>query len=177
MTEEPRYIVKTVIVGDYSVGKTSLIRRFAENTFEHDYKPSIGVSIVTKTVDVGGTKVKLNCFDTGGQERFEPLRKKYYKGTQAVIYVFDITRAESATSIEKRWKSEVEVILGKDYERIVLANKIDLPQREVPEHMGRQIAERMRATYYETSALDGRNVNEAFKELAAVLMKKFFPGR
>ncbi len=177
MTEEARYIVKTVIVGDYSVGKTSLIRRFADNTFDQDYKPSIGVNIVAKTVDLGGVKLKFNMFDTGGQERFEPLRKKYYKGTQAVIYVFDITRGESAASLEKRWMTEVEVILGKDYERMVIANKIDLPQREVSEYTGRQIANRMRATYYETSALDGRNVGEAFKELATALMRKYFPER
>ncbi len=177
MTEEARYLVKTVIVGDYSVGKTSLIRRFAEDTFDQDYKPSIGVNITAKSVDVRGAKLKFNMFDTGGQERFEPLRQKYYKGTQAVIYVFDITRAESAASIEKRWMAEVEGILGKDYERMVLANKIDLPQREVSGDVGRQIAERMRATYYETSALDGRNVNEAFRELAVVLMRKYFPER
>ena len=174
MTEEARYIVKAVIVGDYSVGKTSLVRRFAEDTFEQDYKPSIGVNIVAKTVDVVGVKLKFNMFDTGGQERFEPLRKKYYEGTQAVIYVFDITRAESAAALEKSWMTEVEDIIGKDYTRMVLANKTDLPQREVSEYAGRQMAERMRATYYETSALDGRNVNEAFIEFAAVLMRKHF---
>jgi small GTP-binding protein len=177
MTEEARYVAKAVIVGDYRVGKTSLIRRFAEGIFDQDYKPSIGVNIVAKTVDLGRAKLKFNMFDTGGQERFEPLRKKYYRGTQAVIYVFDITRAESAASIEKRWMEEVEAVIGEDYTRIVLANKADLPQREVPEHAGRQIAERINAAFYETSALDGRNVNEAFTELAAIIMRKHFSER
>ncbi|MFX1475206.1 MAG: Rab family GTPase [Promethearchaeota archaeon] len=174
MIEEARYVAKAVIVGDYSVGKTSLVRRFVEGTFEHDYKPSIGVNITMKVVDAGGMKLKFNLFDAGGQERFEPIRKKYYRGTQAVIYVFDITRAESAVSIEKRWMVEVEAVIGRDYARIVLANKADLPQREVSEYAGRQVAERINAAYYETSALDGRNVNEAFTELAAIILRKHF---
>ncbi|MFX1318055.1 MAG: Rab family GTPase [Promethearchaeota archaeon] len=170
------YVVKVVIVGDWGVGKTSLIRRFAENTFDHDYKPSIGVNIVTKIVDVRGRKLKLQLFDTGGQERFQPLRQRYYTGSNAVIFVFDTTRASSAAAIETKWLDEVKAILGNDFIRVVLGNKVDLEHdREVSEYAAKQATDRIQGKYYETSALDGRNVNEAFQDLATQLMDKLFP--
>lgn len=176
---EPRkagFVVKVVIVGDWGVGKTSLIRRFAENRFDHDYKPSIGVNIVTKIIDVKGRKLKLQLFDTGGQERFEPLRKKYYTGANAVIFVFDITRPSSATAVESKWLDEVTSILGEDFTRVVLANKTDLESdRKISEYAAQQATDRIQGRYFETSALDGRNVTEAFTELATQLMERLFP--
>ncbi|MFX1575773.1 MAG: Rab family GTPase [Promethearchaeota archaeon] len=174
--EKAGFVVKVIIVGDWGVGKTSLIRRFAENKFDHDYKPSIGVNIVTKVVDVAGRKLKLQLFDTGGQERFQSLRQRYYKGANAVIFVFDITRPSSASAIESKWLDEVKSILGEDFVRVVLANKTDLESgRAVSEYAAQQATDRIQGKYYETSALDGRNVTEAFSELAAELMEKLFP--
>ncbi len=173
---EAGYIVKVTIVGDWGVGKTSLIRRFAENKFNHDYKPSIGVNIVTKIIDVEGRKLKLQLFDTGGQERIKPLRQKYYSGSNAVIFVFDLTRVSTAVAIESRWIDEVEGILGSGFERVVLANKIDLESdREVSEYAAKQATDRIQGSYFETSALDGRNVSKAFTDLGKRLMKKLFP--
>ncbi len=170
------YVVKVVIVGDWGVGKTSVIRRFAENKFEHDYKPSIGVNIVTKIIDVKGQKLKLQLFDTGGQERFQPLRQRYYTGANAVIFVFDITRASSASAVESKWLDEVTSTLGNDFIRVVLANKTDLEsERAVSEYAATQATDRIQGKYYETSALDGRNVTEAFTDLATQLMEKLFP--
>ena len=169
-------MVKVVFCGDWGVGKTSLIRRFAENKFDHDYKPSIGVNIVTKILDVKGRKLKLQMFDTGGQERFRTMRQRYYTGANAAVFVFDVTRASSATAIESRWLDEVEEILGSDFERLVLANKVDLDhEREVSEYAAKQATSRIQGNYYETSALDGGNVDDAFSNLGARLMDKLFP--
>jgi small GTP-binding protein len=170
------FVVKVVIVGDWGVGKTSLIRRFAENKFEHDYKPSIGVNIVTKVIDVKGRKLKLQLFDTGGQERFRPLRQRYYTGSNAVVFVFDITRAASAAAIESKWLDEVKSVLGEDFVRVVLANKTDLePDRTVSQYAAKQATNRIQGKYFETSALNGHNVDVAFTELATQLMVKLFP--
>lgn len=175
-SQEAQYVVKVVFCGDWGVGKTSLIRRFAENRFEHDYKPSIGVNIITKIVDIKGRKLKLQMFDTGGQERFRTMRQRYYTGANAAIFVFDVTRASSASAIESRWIDEVEEVLGSDYERLVLANKVDLDhEREVSEYAAQQATARIKGDYYETSAFDGRNVHDAFLDLAARLMDKLFP--
>ena len=173
---EARYVMKVVMCGDWAVGKTSLVRRFVENRFDHDYKPSIGVNIVVKIVDVGQKKVKLDIFDTGGQERDRPLRQRYYKGASAAVFVYDMTRAESAVSVQNRWLAEVEAVIPEGFERMVIANKADLGgERAVSEYAGQQLAERIGAIYTETSALDGRNVEQAFIELAARLIKKHYP--
>jgi Ras-related protein Rab-1A len=168
-----RYSQKVVVCGDYAVGKTSLIRRFAENKFDHDYIPSIGLNVVTKTIKIDSTDVKLNIFDTGGQERFEPLRLRYYEGADAVVFVFDLTRASSANAVQHQWISEVESVLKESFVRMIFGNKVDLgDEREVSEHAAHLLAEKLGATYYETSALDGSNVQEAFKDLASRLLKK-----
>jgi small GTP-binding protein len=173
---EARYVMKVVMCGDWAVGKTSLVRRFVENRFDHDYKPSIGVNIVVKIVDIGGKKVKLDIFDTGGQERFRPLRQRYYNGASAAVFVYDMTRAESAVSVQNRWVADVEAVIPEGFERMVIANKADLgSERAVSEYAGQQLAERIGAIYTETSALDGRNVEQAFVELAARLVKKHYP--
>jgi small GTP-binding protein len=175
-SQEAQYVVKVVFCGDWGVGKTSLIRRFAENKFDHDYKPSIGVNIVTKILDVKGRKLKLQMFDTGGQERFRTMRQRYYTGANAAIFVFDVTRVSSASAIESRWLDEVEEVLGSDFERLVLANKIDLDhEREVSEYAAKQATARIQGNYFETSAFEGKNVNDAFSDLAARLMNKLFP--
>lgn len=173
---EAAYVMKVVMCGDWAVGKTSLIRRFVENRFEHDYKPSIGVNIVVKVVDIGGKRVKLDIFDTGGQERFRPLRHQYYKGATAAVFVYDITRADSAVSIQDRWVADVEGAALEGFERLVIANKVDLgDERAVSEYAGQQLAKRIGGVYTETSALEGRNVEQAFTELAARLVKKHYP--
>lgn len=171
-----RYVMKVVMCGDWGVGKTSLVRRFAENKFDHDYKPSIGVNIVVKIVDVGGRKVKLDLFDTGGQERFQSLRQRYFTGAGAAVFVYDMTRPESAVSVQDRWVAEVEAVVPEGFERMVIANKADLGgERAVSEYAGQQLAERIHAIYTETSALDGRNVEQAFIQLATRLVERHFP--
>ncbi len=175
-SDQPRYVFKVILCGDYAVGKTSLVRRYVENRFSHDYKPSIGVNVLEKIISVGKEKLKLDIWDTGGQERLKSLRKKYFFGSDAAIFVFDITRASSAVSIQDQWVKEVESVLGKDFLRILVGNKSDLDNdREISEYAGKQLAERFTANYVETSALDGRNVDVAFTELASRLMKKRFP--
>jgi len=173
---DARYVMKVVMCGDWAVGKTSLVRRFVENRFDHDYKPSIGVNIVVKILDIGGKKVKLDIFDTGGQERFRPLRQRYYKGASAAVFVYDMTRAESAVSVQNQWVADVEAVIPEGFERMVIANKADLSsERAVSEYAGQQLAERIGAIYTETSALDGQNVERAFIELAARLIKRHYP--
>ena len=173
---DARYVLKVVMCGDWAVGKTSLVRRFVENRFDHDYKPSIGVNIAVKIVDIGGKRVKLDIFDTGGQEHFRPLRYQYYKGASAALFVYDMTRPGSALSIQNRWVTDVEASVPEGFERMIIANKADLTsERAVSEYAGRQLAERIGAIYTETSALDGRNVEHAFVELAARLIEKYYP--
>ncbi|MFW9985745.1 MAG: Rab family GTPase, partial [Candidatus Odinarchaeota archaeon] len=92
-TDTPtRYRFKIIVCGDWAVGKTSLVRRFATNTFTHDYLTTIDVNVLNKELIVDGFNISLQMWDTGGQERFSHLRKRYYRGANGVIFLFDITR-------------------------------------------------------------------------------------
>jgi small GTP-binding protein len=165
---------KVAICGDWAVGKTSLVRRFATDTFTHDYLTTIAVNHVTKKLKIQGINIDLQIWDTGGQERFSQLRRRYYKASDGVIFVFDLTRPESFRHIEKRWVPEVNGIL-EDYVPTIWGAKSDLvDQRVVSQNSGRRLAREMNAYYFETSALTGENVEEAFSSLTKLILSKAF---
>jgi small GTP-binding protein len=170
--ETNAYLFKVMICGDYAVGKTSLVRRFSTGTFSHDYKTSIAVSFVNTEVVIEGFRIDLAIWDTAGQERFQKIRKEYYKNSNAVIFVYDLTRPETYHHIEERWKPEVDsVILG--YTPVLVGTKADLvEQRVVTTRSGEDLANLIGAAYYETSALTGQNVEDAFNNLAKFLLAK-----
>lgn len=170
--KERRYQFKIAVCGDWAVGKTSLVRRFATNTFTHDYLTTIAVNHTTKELVVDGIKTNLQVWDTGGQERFSHLRKRYYQGSDGVIFVFDITRPESFRHIERRWLPEVNGIL-EDYIPTLWGTKADLEdQRVVSTTSGDRLARKIESYYFETSALTGQNVEKAFTSLARLILSK-----
>ena len=169
---ENKFRFKIIVCGDWAVGKTSLIKRFSTNTFTNDYLTTIAVNIVTKVTIVDGFNVELMIWDTGGQERFSHLRKRYYQGAKGVIFVFDITRPESYRAIEKRWLPEVNEVID-DYIPTIWGTKADLvEQRVVSTNSGDRLARRHNARFFETSSKTGKNVEKAFTNLARHVLSK-----
>merc|ERR1711936_121238 len=89
------HLFKLLLIGDSGVGKSSLILRFADDTFNGSFIPTIGVDFKVKTVDVGGTKIKMQIWDTAGQERFRTIVSTYYRGAHGIIVVYDVTDRQS----------------------------------------------------------------------------------
>ncbi|NVM56376.1 MAG: GTP-binding protein, partial [Candidatus Helarchaeota archaeon] len=164
------YLFKVIVVGDGAVGKTALTIRFAEGRFQDHYKMTIGVDFAIKMVQVGGKKVKLQIWDTGGQERFSYIRPLYYKGAMGCVFVFDITNRSSFEHITK-WQKEVA-----DYctnvPALLVANKCDLPDKAVTGSEAQQMASHLGGPYYEASAKTGDNVNDLFTTLAQILIQQ-----
>ncbi|XP_059911082.1 ras-related protein Rab-35b isoform X3 [Gadus macrocephalus] len=106
MARDYDYLFKLLIIGDSGVGKSSLLLRFADNTFSGNYITTIGVDFKIRTVEINGEKVKLQIWDTAGQERFRTITSTYYRGTHGVIVVYDVTSAESFVNV-KRWLHEI----------------------------------------------------------------------
>ncbi len=130
------------------------------------------MDVTNKELVVDGFDINLAMWDTSGQERFSALRKRYYKGAQGVIFVYDITRPESYRHIEKRWIPEVNGIL-EDYVPALWATKSDLvDQRVVSKNSGDRLARRLKTYFFETSALSGENVEKAFTSLARLVLSK-----
>ena len=169
------YRFKIVICGDFAVGKSSLVRRFSTGVFTHDYLTTLAVNLVIKEVNLDGVHVTIAIWDTGGQERFQYLRQKYYQGGDGVVFVFDLTRPESFRHIGERWVPEVNQAI-EGYTPVLWGTKADLvDQRAVETSSGEELASSFGASFFETSSLSGQNVEKAFHELARLILKKSVP--
>jgi small GTP-binding protein len=167
------YLFKVIAVGNGAVGKTSITLRFSTNVFRDSYIMTIGVDFAVKTIDVQSTegtkRVKLQIWDTGGQERFSYVRPLYYKGAMGGLVVFDVTQPESFQSIPK-WFEEVKKNRG-DIPLILVGNKVDLPDRKVSSQQGEQMAKKFSVKYLETSAKTGVSIERVFVELSNLMVK------
>jgi len=171
MAPERKFVFKVVIIGDGAVGKTSLIARFAEKTFQAEYKPTLGTNIVIKELKLGDNNVKLLLWDIAGQAKWRDVRHLYYRGAQGSILVFDVTRPGTYESIPAWFKDLIQ--FSGDIPRILLANKVDLTDlRKITKEAGIQKAEEMNSVYFETSAKDGTQVNDAFDKLSRMILDK-----
>jgi small GTP-binding protein len=159
---------KVVILGDGGVGKTASIYRFIENKFKSDYVATVGFSILNKSVQVKNTTCNLQLWDMGGQEHFRKLRSNFYKGTYAALLVFDVTNLDSFNNLDK-WVIEAIENIGREIPFILVGNKIDLDLHRIvsKDMMQKRLDNESRIKgYFETSALTGTGINEAFELLA-----------
>jgi len=168
------YQFKIIIVGDPNVGKTSLILRYTDNAFRRNYVPTLGVMVSDKIFKIEDSIVQLTLWDIGGQQKFQTMRNQFYRGSDAVFLVFDLTRVESFNNIPK-WFSDVSQQLKDRSEEImgfIIGNKKDLIDKiQVTEDMERLIANKLELGFIETSALLGENVDYAFSTIANLLLK------
>jgi small GTP-binding protein len=170
---EGQFIYKIILGGDGAVGKTSLIQTFVQGTFETDYKATIGTSIMKKECKFQGwnSSVRFMIWDLAGQGQFARVRQSYLIDAKGGLLVFDVTRPETFTNIEK-WFKEVVQGAGQNIVVILIGNKIDLVnERKVTKEQGEQLAAKLQIPYFETSALNKDIVEEAFKMLAFRLLQ------
>lgn len=154
---------KIVIVGHFGVGKTSLIRRFVEDAFSADYKVTIGVHILKKTVHVNDKEVNLILWDTEGTDDIEEIRKAYLLGTHGFIFVCDVTRPVTYENIESQTNYLKENF--NNVPIISIGNKSDLlPKGSISEKK-----EELAFLDMLVSAKEGNNVQRLFEKIAKLL--------
>lgn len=171
-------VFKVIAVGDGSVGKTSITIRFCEGKFSQEYLMTIGANFGVKQniVSFGeeNKDIKLQIWDTGGQERFSSIRELYYKGALGALVVFDVTSRESFDHVPN-WFSEVRKNVS-NIPITLIANKIDIPERIVNYDEGMQMARKCAAAYRETSAKTGEKIDDVFLELSyRILLSLYGP--
>lgn len=167
------YTFKILLLGDASVGKTSLAKRYTYNIFNPSERLTIGVDFHVKTIQLKDKAIKLQIWDVGGEERFRFLLPTYCLGANAAFLLYDTTRPATLDNIPE-WTSIVRQKGGK-IPLMLVGSKIDLEntQREVPRELGIQIAERNDlSSFVEVSAKDNINVNKAFEVLAELTLEK-----
>jgi small GTP-binding protein len=166
MNEIP--LLKVVVVGDGTVGKTTLIRRYCEGKFHASRVATIGVDFYTQRVQLPSGTVKLSIWDMAGQDHFETVRAGFYRGSLAATLVYDVTTMASLASL-KRWRDEVlQAVRSQAF--LMVGNKVDL-KRAVQPQLARRAADYFRVPYLETSALTGEGVNDMFETLATLAMR------
>ncbi|KAL7411772.1 P-loop containing nucleoside triphosphate hydrolase protein [Mrakia frigida] len=164
--------LKILLIGNSSVGKSSLLLRFTDDDFlaEDESVSTIGVDFKVKSIEVGGTKYKLSIWDTAGQERFRTLTSSYYRGAQGVILVYDVSSRATFEELT-RWMHELETYTAPDVVKIVVGNKVDKEfSRQVTTSEGKAFAERIGCLFVECSAKTRIGVKEAFEELVASII-------
>jgi len=166
--EKKRFALKIIVVGDPSVGKSSLIRRHADDTFEETYAPTIGTDFILKVVTLEDMEITATIWDIGGHESFVSVRHIYYEGADGAVVVYDASREETFKNIRK-WYDDITKTVG-IIPTLLLGNKIDLDRR-VKKEAGEKLALELHAIFYETSAKTGENVNMAFGHLANLACK------
>ncbi|MFX1391416.1 MAG: GTP-binding protein [Promethearchaeota archaeon] len=167
------YRFKFVIIGNHEVGKTSLVRRFVENKFSHDYRATIGLNVLSHSIEFFGNNIVYSLWDVGAQQYFKRFRQTYYLGTQAAFIVFDLTNQASFESVKEWFKELEDFIGGREIPIILIGNKTDLRDNRVInyEEGVKLVSElsnkpNIKISYIETSALTGENVEDAFTLIA-----------
>lgn len=163
---------KMVVLGHYSVGKSSIVLNFVKGEFNPKEESTIGASFLTKTLFSNKKAVKFEIWDTAGQERYYSLIPMYYRGAQVALIVYDVTSIDSFETA-KKWVEELKYDKPQEFLKILVANKMDLEsQAAVSSEQGKSYAEKEGIKYYETSAKTGLNIQTMFAEIAEILPKE-----
>ncbi|CAJ0948682.1 unnamed protein product, partial [Mesorhabditis belari] len=171
------YLFKLLLIGDSGVGKTCVLFRFSDDSFNNSFISTIGIDFKIRTIDLDGKKIKLQIWDTAGQERFRTITTAYYRGAMGIMLVYDITNEKSFENI-KNWIRNIEEHASQDVERMIIGNKCDMEDRRVVSRdRGQQLSIEYGTKFMETSAKLNHNIEEAFYTLARDIKGKMERGQ
>ena len=157
--------VKIMFIGNSSVGKTSIIKRYSKNIFSTSYISTLGIDFESKNINIDNKTINLQIWDTAGQEKYKVLSKNYYNNSNAFIIVYDITNLESFESV-MNWIDQIKENAPENVKSILLGNKSDLEEKRIiSEEEGKNLAKKININFYETSAQNGANIEKAIDNL------------
>ena len=165
------FIFKILLLGNSDVGKSSLILRFVDGMWSETFIPTIGVDFKIKSLEINDKLVKMQIWDTAGEERFRTVIASYFKGSHGILLIYDITNKTSFKELDN-WLSVIENNASQNVLKILIGNKSDLEEnREVTKEEGQAFAKANNMQFMETSAKMNTNVSEAFEALAKIIME------
>lgn len=166
------YMFKLLIIGNSSVGKTSFLFRYADDSFTSAFVSTVGIDFKVKTVFRQDKRVKLQIWDTAGQERYRTITTAYYRGAMGFILMYDITNEESFNAVHD-WCTQIKTYSWDNAQVVLVGNKCDLEdERVVSTERGKQLADQLGLEFFETSAKDNINVKAVFERLVDIICDK-----
>lgn len=170
------YLFKYIIIGDTGVGKSCLLLQFTDKRFRHDHDLTIGVEFGSRMIRIEEKDIKLQIWDTAGQESFRSITRSYYRGAAGALLVYDITRRDTFTHLSN-WLQDARENGNADMVITLVANKTDLDSRRtVSTEEGQKFARDNNLIFVEASAKNSTNVEQAFELTAQSIFLKVKEG-
>ena len=173
MVEESEfeYTIKLLILGDSNVGKTNFIYRFIENKFSQNYMATTGIDLKTSNIELNGKKIRVQLWDTAGQEKYRAITKNLFLKVQGFLALYDITNEDSFVNL-KSWVKLIKEECGNHMPILIVGNKSDLyKMRAVEKNAAIAYAKEEKVEYIESSSKSGDNINEAISLIAEKVLE------
>ena len=169
-TKRYDYLFKLLIIGDSGVGKSSILNRFTDDTFNPAFISTIGIDFKVKTIKINDSLIKLQIWDTAGQERFKAIMTAYYRGATGIFLVYDITNQKSFDNV-KSWLHNIKTNNPEVISVTLIGNKSDLEnKRIISTDAGKKFAKENDLDFYETSAKNSDNIEQIFTTASKKLL-------
>ncbi|CAH8637878.1 unnamed protein product [Schistosoma margrebowiei] len=166
------YLFKYIIIGDTAVGKSCLLLQFTDQRFQPVYDLTIGVEFGARMVNIGDKQIKLQVWDTAGQESFRSITRSYYRGAAGALLVYDVTRRDTFNHLAS-WLQDARQHASPNMVITLVGNKCDLDaRREVKQEEAEAFARENNLLFLETSAKTGVNVEQAFATTARAIYER-----
>ena len=160
-------VYKVLLLGDSTVGKTCFLLRYCDKSFQDAHLSTIGLDYRLRTMTLKNNKtIKLQIWDTAGQDRFRAITKNYYKGANGIILIYDVTNSQTFENV-KNWITQIKEEASKNVVIYLAANKIDVADdlKVITPEEGQKMADEYHMPFFETSAKEGININEIFEDI------------
>ena len=165
--------LKLVLIGDTGVGKTSILTQFCDNKFDKNVVTTSGIEFKTKTICKNGFNIKMQIWDTSGEERFRSITPNYFHSSDGLLFVFDITNEESLKTIDYFMKFSDNCSKKNKLIKIIIGNKRDQKERKINQDKIDEFLKKYNFDkYFEASAMYGDHINEIFDLIADLFTKE-----
>ena len=171
MSSQYDYLYKVIFIGDSDTGKSSLSQRIAHDSFNPTYIDTIGVDFFIKYIKISGKIIKFQMWDAAGADRFRSIIKSYYRGSNIICLVYDVTNLNSFKNI-KNWMKDIEDFTKEKVYIVLVGNKCDSLDRVITEEEGINLAKEYKIDFLETSAKNDKNIFELLYHGINKLLKK-----
>ena len=165
------FTAKIILIGDSTVGKTSIIFQYLNDRFLNDPVLTIGLELTPKKIKLDKESINLQIWDSAGQERYRTFTYHFYRGISGVMLVFDLGNLRSLENIEF-WIKQIRNHAPENVSIVLIGNKCEIEKKEIDDEKIKNMSNKYQFKYFECSAKSGKNINEAFKYLAQLICNK-----